>query len=139
MFDIGFSELVLIAIVALLVIGPDRLPKVARTAGLWVGKMRGFVTSVKSDIDQELAASELKKILKEQADASGIHEIIEETKSATDEIQKQDYVMRAINDDVDDSDIDDDGSALDQEETLDKEPIQEQKKIEKNSGNERGE
>lgn len=133
MFDIGFSELVLIAIVALLVIGPDRLPKVARTAGLWVGKMRGFVTSVKSDIDQELAASELKKILKEQADASGIHEIIEETKSATDEIQKQDYVMRAINDDVSDSDIDDDGSALDQEQT------QEQKKIEKTSGNERGE
>ena len=135
MFDIGFSELVLIAMVALLVIGPDRLPKVARTAGMWVGKMRGFVTSVKADIDQELAADELKKIIREQADSSGIHEIIEETKSATDEIQKQDYVMRAINDDVDDSDsdIDDDGSALDQE------PIQEQKKIEKNSGNERGE
>jgi len=133
MFDIGFSELVLIAIVALLVIGPDRLPKVARTAGLWVGKMRGFVTSVKADIDQELAVDELKKILKEQADASGIHEIIEETKSTTDEIQKQDYVMRAINDGVDDSDIDDDGSALDQEK------IQEQKKIEKHSGNERGE
>lgn len=133
MFDIGFSELVLIAIVALLVIGPDRLPKVARTAGLWVGKMRGFVTSVKADIDQELAVGELKKILKEQADTSGIHEIIEETKSATDEIQKQDYVMRAINDDVSESDIDDDGSALDQEE------IQKQKKIEKTSGNERGE
>jgi len=133
MFDIGFSELVLIAIVALLVIGPDRLPKVARTAGLWVGKMRGFVTSVKADIDQELAVGELKKILKEQADTSGIHEIIEETKSATDEIQKQDYVMRAINDDVSDSDIDDDGSALDQEQT------QKQKKIEKTSGNERGE
>ena len=132
MFDIGFSELVLIAIVALLVIGPDRLPKVARTAGLWVGKMRGFVTSVKADIDQELAVGELKKILKEQADTSGIHEIIEETKSATDEIQKQDYVMRAINDDVSDSDIDDEGSALDQEQT-------QEKKIEKTSGNERGE
>lgn len=133
MFDIGFSELVLIAIVALLVIGPDRLPKVARTAGLWVGKMRGFVTSVKADIDQELAASELKKILKEQADASGIHEIIEETKSATDEIQNQDYVMRAINDDVDTADFDDDGSALDEE------PAQTKKSIEKTSGNERGE
>ena len=133
MFDIGFSELVLIAIVALLVIGPDRLPKVARTAGLWVGKMRGFVTSVKADIDQELAVGELKKILKEQADTSGIHEIIEETKSATDEIQKQDYVMRAINDDVDTSDFDDDGSALDDE------PAQTKKTIEKTSGNERGE
>jgi len=130
MFDIGFSELVLIAIVALFVIGPDRLPKVARTAGLWVGKMRGFVTSVKADIDHELAADELKKILKEQADSSGVHEIIEETKSATDELQKQDYVMRAIVDDADNN-IDDDGSALD----VDKN----QEQTEKTSGNERGE
>lgn len=110
MFDIGFSELVLIAIVALLVIGPDRLPKVARTAGLWVGKMRGFVSSVKSDIDHELAADELKKILKEQADASGIHEIIEDTKSVAQDIQ-QDYVMKAITDGVskdDTSDLDSD-------------------------------
>ena len=125
MFDIGFSELVLIAIVALLVIGPDRLPKVAKTAGLWVGKMRGFVSSVKADIDHELAADELKKILKDQADSTGIHEIIEETKSATDEIQKQDYVMRAIND-ADDTVKDDDGSALDEE----------PKKIEKTGNNE---
>jgi len=125
MFDIGFSELVLIAIVALLVIGPDRLPKVAKTAGLWVGKIQGFVTSVKADIDHELAADELKKILKDQADSTGIHEIIEETKSATDEVQKQDYVMRAIND-ADDTVKDDDGSALDEE----------PKKIEKTGNNE---
>ena len=129
MFDIGFSELVLIAIVALLVIGPDRLPKVARTAGLWVGKMRGFVTSVKADIDQELAADELKKILKEQADASGVHEIIEETKSAADDIKQQGYVMKAIVDDADG--VEDDGLALDSDEK--------EKKIEKTSGNERGE
>ena len=129
MFDIGFSELVLIAIVALLVIGPDRLPKVARTAGLWVGKMRGFVSSVKADIDHELAADELKKIMKEQADSSGIHEIIEETKSAAEDIQKQDYVMRAMPDDAKNDDIDDDGSALQDE----------PEKIEKTSGNERGE
>jgi len=131
MFDIGFSELVLIGIVALLVIGPDRLPKVARAAGMWVGKMRGFVTSVKADIDQELAADELKKVLKQQADSTGIHDIIEETKSAADDIQKQDYVMRAIVDDVPSADFDDDGSALDSD--------KETKKIEKTSGNERGE
>ncbi len=132
MFDIGFSELVLIAIVALLVIGPDRLPKVARTAGLWVGKMRGFVSSVKADIDHELAADELKKILKEQADSTGIHEILEETKAAADDIQKQDYVMRAIVDEApEDESIDDDGSDL----NSDKAP----KKIEKKDGNDRGE
>jgi len=129
MFDIGFSELVLIGIVALLVIGPDRLPKVARTAGKWVGKMRGFVSSVKADIDHELAADELKKILKEQSDSSSIHEIIEETKTVTDDIQKQDYVMRAITDEPTADNIDDDGSALDQQ----------QEKLEKTGGNERGE
>ena len=103
MFDIGFSELVLIAIVALLVIGPERLPKVARTAGLWVGKMRGFVSNVKADIDNELAADELKKILKEQAESTGVHEIIEDTKSSVDDIKQQGYVMNAIVDDANES------------------------------------
>ena len=98
MFDIGFFELVLIGIVALLVIGPERLPGVARTAGLWVGKMRGFVSSVKQDIDQELKADELKRILKEHANSNSIHEIIEETRQTTNEIQQQDYALRAIPD-----------------------------------------
>lgn len=99
MFDIGFFEIFLIGIVALIVIGPERLPGVARTAGLWVGKMRGFVASVKTDIDQELKADELKRILKEQTDSSGVHEIIEDTKSAAEDISKQDFVLRAITDD----------------------------------------
>jgi len=120
MFDIGFSELVLIAIVALLVIGPDRLPKVARTAGLWVGKMRGFVSSVKADIDHELAADELKKILKEQSDSSAVHEIIEETKSVAEDIKKQDYVMRAMPDEAKTDGIDDGSSIQDEPEKLEK-------------------
>jgi len=99
MFDIGFFEIALIGIVALLVIGPERLPGVARTAGLWVGKMRGFVASVKTDIDQELKADELKKILKDQSDSTSVHDIIEETKSVAEDIGKQDFVLRAINDD----------------------------------------
>ncbi len=80
MFDIGFWELTIIAVVALLVIGPERLPKVARTAGLWVGRARRFVSSVKADIDREIAAEELKKALAKQAESSGLHEIIEETR-----------------------------------------------------------
>jgi sec-independent protein translocase protein TatB len=56
MFDIGFWELTIIGIVALLVIGPERLPRVARTAGLWLGRARRFVSSVKADIDREIAA-----------------------------------------------------------------------------------
>ena len=101
MFAIGFFELILIAIVALFVIGPERLPHVARSAGLWIGKMRGFVSSVKSDIDQELKAEELKLIRKQHADSTGVHEIIEETKSATNDVKEQDYLLRAIVDDDD--------------------------------------
>ena len=80
MFDIGFWELLVIGVVALLVIGPERLPKVARTAGLWLGRARRFVSTVKADIDREIAADELKKVLRKQAESSGLHDIIEETR-----------------------------------------------------------
>jgi sec-independent protein translocase protein TatB len=96
MFDIGFWELTLIAVVALLVIGPERLPKVARTAGLWAGRMRGFVMTVKADIDKELRAEELKRIMDEQAKSSGIHEILEETKTTLDDLEKPDYLVKAM-------------------------------------------
>lgn len=100
MFDIGFWELTIIAIVALVVIGPERLPGVARTAGLWFGKVRGFVTSVKADIDKELQADELKKMLDRHAQSSGLHDIVEETESALKEAEKQDYLVRAIDHDM---------------------------------------
>ena len=96
MFDVGFWELTVIAVVALIVIGPERLPKVARTAGLWVGRMRGFVMSVKADIDKELRAEELKKIIEEQTKSSGLHEIIEETQEGLEDLNKPaDYLVKA--------------------------------------------
>lgn len=66
MFDIGFWELLVIGVVGLLVIGPERLPGVARTIGLYVGKLQRFVAGVKSDIQQELDASELREMLDRQ-------------------------------------------------------------------------
>jgi sec-independent protein translocase protein TatB len=78
MFDIGFSELILIAVVMLLVVGPERLPRIARTTGLWLGKMRGFMSSVKADIDRELATEELKKALAKQAAVPELEELIDE-------------------------------------------------------------
>ena len=80
MFDIGFWELAIIGVVALLVIGPERLPRVARTTGLWLGRARRFVSSVKADIDREIAADELKKALAKQAQSPGLYDIIEDTK-----------------------------------------------------------
>lgn len=62
MFDIGFSELVVIAIVTLIVVGPERLPKVARTVGLLFGRAQRYVNEVKTDINRELKLEELRKI-----------------------------------------------------------------------------
>jgi sec-independent protein translocase protein TatB len=65
MFDIGFSELLLIAVVALVVLGPERLPKAARFAGLWVRRARAQWYAVKSELEHELAAEELQRSLRE--------------------------------------------------------------------------
>ncbi|HJW04130.1 MAG TPA: Sec-independent protein translocase protein TatB [Azospira sp.] len=62
MFDVGFSELMVIAVVALIVIGPERLPKVARTAGHLLGRLQRYVNDVKSDINREMQLEELKKL-----------------------------------------------------------------------------
>ena len=95
MFDVGFWELTIIGIVALLVIGPERLPGVARTAGLWFGKIRGFVGSVKADIDKELRADELKRILEKQNNSIGLHDIIEETEETLKQIQQPEYLVKS--------------------------------------------
>ncbi|PWB28636.1 twin-arginine translocase subunit TatB [Stenotrophomonas sp. SPM] len=61
MFDIGFSELLVIAVVALVVLGPERLPKAARFAGLWVRRARNQWDSVKQELERELQAEEIKR------------------------------------------------------------------------------
>lgn len=70
MFDVGFSELLVIGVVALVVIGPERLPKVARTAGVVFGRFQRYVANVKSDIQRELDASEIARLKTEVQDAA---------------------------------------------------------------------
>jgi sec-independent protein translocase protein TatB len=65
MFDIGFSELIVIGIVALVVIGPERLPRAARAAGLLLGRLQRYVSDVKADISREMQLEELKKLQNE--------------------------------------------------------------------------
>lgn len=93
MFDLGFSELLVIAIVALIVLGPERLPKAARFAGLWVRRARAQWSSVKDELERDLATEEFKRTLQDTKDAlrdteRSIHE-------SGDEARKEFEQMRA--------------------------------------------
>lgn len=80
MFDIGFTELLLIGVVALIVLGPERLPKAARFAGLWVRRARAQWYSVKSELERDLAAEELRRSVREaQQSLHGIGEELQQT------------------------------------------------------------
>ena len=68
MFDIGFSELMVIALVGLIVIGPERMPKVARTMGHLLGRLQRYVGDVKADINREMQLEELKKLQSQVVD-----------------------------------------------------------------------
>ncbi|MBS0327528.1 MAG: twin-arginine translocase subunit TatB [Proteobacteria bacterium] len=70
MFDIGFSEIVLIAVVALVVLGPERLPKAARTLGHLFGRLQRYVNEVKADISREMELEELRKLKTEMQGAA---------------------------------------------------------------------
>ncbi|MBX2868369.1 MAG: Sec-independent protein translocase protein TatB [Acidiferrobacterales bacterium] len=86
MFDIGFWELTIIGIVALVIVGPERLPGLARTAGLWVGKGRRMLADVKRDIDREIKSSEMADLnsLKKDFEEAG-----KEVEKVSDEIKTE--------------------------------------------------
>ena len=82
MFDIGFSEMLVIAVVALVVIGPERLPKVARTLGVLFGRMQRYVAQVKTDINREMEAAELGNVKREFESAARSFQADVESKAA---------------------------------------------------------
>jgi len=93
MFDIGFSELLVIAVVALLVVGPERLPRVARTAGHLFGRLQRYVNDVKSDIQRELELDELKKLRSQFEDAArsveqSVNEVGREINAVSDDLNR---------------------------------------------------
>jgi sec-independent protein translocase protein TatB len=83
--DIGFWELIVIAVVTLLVVGPERLPEVARKAGFYAGKIRRFIQSVKTELSEEIDTESLKKPFDEAK--APLHEIIEKSHQVTDDLQ----------------------------------------------------
>ena len=94
MFDIGFSELLLIGVVALVVIGPEKLPRVARTIGHLLGKAQRYVNDVKSEINHEIELDELRKLQSDiQQTARNIetdlHTGLSEAENQTHDISKE--------------------------------------------------
>ncbi len=94
MFDIGFWELLIIGVVGLLVIGPERLPGVATMLGQWVGRLRRFANHMRSEIQEELEAEHLKQVLEEQnremqSLRSEVSQVREKAESATGEAAEE--------------------------------------------------
>ncbi|HCT39832.1 MAG TPA: twin-arginine translocase subunit TatB [Moraxellaceae bacterium] len=69
MFDVGFSELILMAIVALVVLGPEKLPHAARVAGAWIGRIKRMVGNMQAEIEREVSAQEMRERLQKEIDA----------------------------------------------------------------------
>lgn len=82
MFDIGFPELLLTAIVGLLVIGPERLPEALRTLGLWVGRLRRSFLSVKAEVEKEIGMDEVRRQLHSEAVTEEMKRIERDVRSA---------------------------------------------------------
>ncbi|NOT83908.1 MAG: twin-arginine translocase subunit TatB [Methylococcaceae bacterium] len=68
MFDVGFSEICLVGLVSLLVIGPEKLPQVARFVGFWIGKVRRMVSSVQQEFKENLYAEEVRQLMQQQSE-----------------------------------------------------------------------
>jgi sec-independent protein translocase protein TatB len=84
MFDVGFWEILLILVLALVVIGPERLPGAARQAGFWVGKARRYIEGVRTEVEQELDVNEFKRMLRNQE--VQINELQQQIKSSVDDV-----------------------------------------------------
>jgi sec-independent protein translocase protein TatB len=101
MFDLGFTELLLIMVVALLVVGPERLPGVARKVGRWFGQARAYITSVRSDIERELKTDELRQMLtRQEEEIRKLKDMVHDTAADVEQeiAAGTDYLVKAVDD-----------------------------------------
>ena len=96
MFDVSFSELVLILIVGLLVFGPEKLPEVVRTAGLWIGKMRRTFNQMRSEIEREVGVDELKRDFHNHTIMQNLKDVHNDLKSTQHELQQLPYEVSDV-------------------------------------------
>lgn len=92
MFDIGFVELLICGIIALLVLGPERLPTAARAAGRWIGGARRMVSQFSSELDRQLKAEELREELRKAGDV-GLEDVQKSVRGALDEAKKYEHMV----------------------------------------------
>ena len=97
MFDMGFAELLIISIVALLVIGPERLPAVAKKAGYYIARVQRFVSNVRTDVEREFRTDELQKMLsQQQTELQSLKEIVKDTVTETQKDIDLDSIEKSI-------------------------------------------
>ena len=89
MFDFGFWEIAIIGIITLIVVGPEKMPALARKAGFYVGKFKKFVSKIQNDINNEIKSEELKEQLSIKDEESSLSQTVEQAKSSIDEIKKE--------------------------------------------------
>ena len=89
MFDFGMWEIAIIFVITLIVVGPEKMPALARKAGLYVGKFRKFISKIKKDINSEIEAEELKEQLSVKNEELLLSQTLDEAKSGIDEIKHE--------------------------------------------------
>ncbi len=87
MFDVGFWELSLIGIITLIIVGPKRMPEIAKEVGTYIGKVKRFIINIQDDISDELEIEKLKKHLNSMDKKSNILEVLDETKNTLNDIK----------------------------------------------------
>ncbi|WP_336146698.1 Sec-independent protein translocase protein TatB [Marinobacter salarius] len=97
MFDIGFVELLICGVIALLVLGPERLPTAARAAGRWIGGARRMVSQFSSELDRQLKAEELREELRKAGDV-GLEDVQKSVRGALDEAKKYEHMVLSDDD-----------------------------------------
>jgi sec-independent protein translocase protein TatB len=90
MFDIGFWEMLMIAVIGLLVIGPKRLPEVARALGRWTAKLKNFVASTRADLEREFNSTELRNMLEDKQDEiNELRQMINDTRASIEDTSQK--------------------------------------------------
>ena len=89
MFDFGFWEIAIVGIITLIVVGPEKMPSLARKAGLYCGKLNRFFNKVKSDINEELRMDEIKEQMSMDEEKIIISEVTEDIQSSVDSLREE--------------------------------------------------